>query len=69
MNEPVERLQAVLLAQREQIKELERENRQLSTLKYTLEKQIHDLECDQNVDSSMAFEMPDDIVLIPEDIH
>lgn len=69
MNELVERLQAVLLAQREQIKELERENRQLSTLKYTLEKRIHDLESNQNVDSSMTFEMPDDIVLIPEDIH
>jgi cell division protein FtsB len=69
MNEPVERLQAVLLAQREQVKELERENRQLSTLKDTLEKKIHNLEHSQNVDSSMIIEMPDGIVLIPEDIH
>ncbi len=69
MNEPVERLQAVLLAQREQVKELERENRQLSTLKDTLEKKIHNLEHSQNVDSSMTVEIPDGIVLIPEDIH
>ncbi len=69
MNEPVERLQAVLLAQREQVKELERENRQLSTLKDTLEKKIHNLEHSQNVDSSMIVEIPDGIVLIPEDIH
>ncbi len=69
MNELVERLQAVLLAQREQIKELERENRQLSTLKDTLDKKIHNLEHSQNVDSSMAVEIPDGIVLIPEDIH
>lgn len=69
MNEPVERLQAVLLAQREQIKEMERENRQLSTLKHTLEKKIHNLEQSQNVDSSMIVEIPDGIVLIPEDIH
>ena len=69
MNEPVERLQAVLLAQREQIKEMERENRQLSTLKHTLEKKIYNLEQSQNVDSSMIVEIPDGIVLIPEDIH
>lgn len=69
MNEPVERLQAVLLAQREQIKEMERENRQLSTLKHALEKKIHNLEQSQNVDSSMSVEIPDGIVLIPEDIH
>lgn len=69
MNEAVERLQAVLLAQREQIKEMERENRQLSTLKHTLEKKIHNLEQSQNVDSSMIVEIPDGIVLIPEDIH
>lgn len=69
MNELVERVQAVLLAQREQIKELERENRQLSTLKDTLERKIHNLEHSQNVDSSMIVEMPDGIVLIPEDIH
>jgi len=69
MNEQIERLQAVLLAQRVQIKELERENRQLSTLKETLEKKIHNLEHSQNVDSSMIVEIPDGIVLIPEDIH
>ncbi len=44
MNEQVERLQAVLLAQREQVKEMERENRRLSNLKYTLEKKINNLE-------------------------
>jgi predicted nuclease with TOPRIM domain len=69
MNEQVERLQAVLLAQREQIKEMERENRRLSNLKYTLEKKINNLERGQNVDSSMTIEIPDGIVLIPEDIH
>lgn len=69
MNEQVERLQAVLLAQREQIKEMERENRLLSNLKYTLEKKINNLERGQNVDSSMTIEIPDGIVLIPEDIH
>ncbi len=69
MNELVERLQAVLLAQREQIKELERENRQLATLIYALEEKIYNLERSQNVDSSMIVEIPDDIVLIPEDIH
>lgn len=69
MNELVERLQAVLLAQREQIKELDRENRQLATLKYALEEKIHNLERSQNVDNSMIVEIPDGIVLIPEDIH
>lgn len=69
MNEQVERLQAVLLAQREQIKEMERDNRRLSNLKYTLEKKINNLERGQNVDSSMTIEIPDGIVLIPEDIH
>jgi len=69
MNEQVERLQAVLLAQQEQIKEMERENRRLSNLKYTLEKKINNLERGQNVDSSMTIEIPDGIVLIPEDIH
>jgi len=69
MNEQVERLQAVLLAQREQIKEMERENRRLSNLKYALEKKINNLERGQNVDSSMTIEIPDGIVLIPEDIH
>ncbi len=69
MNEQVERLQAVLLAQREQVKEMERENRRLSNLKYTLEKKINNLERGQNVDSSMTIEIPDGIVLIPEDIH
>ena len=69
MNEQVERLQAVLLAQREQIKEMERENWRLSNLKYTLEKKINNLERGQNVDSSMTIEIPDGIVLIPEDIH
>ncbi len=69
MNELVERLQAVFFAQREQIKELERENRQLATLKYALEEKIHNLERSQNVDSSMIVEIPDGIVLIPEDIH
>jgi len=68
MNEQIERLQAVLLAQREQIKELERENRQLATLKHSLGEKIHDLEHDQNLDSSMFVEIPDGIVLIPEDI-
>ena len=69
MNEQVERLQAVLLAQQEQIKEMERENRRLSNLKYALEKKINNLERGQNVDSSMTIEIPDGIVLIPEDIH
>jgi len=69
MNELVERLQAVFFAQREQIKELERENRQLGTLKYALEEKIHNLERSQNVENSMIVEIPDGIVLIPEDIH
>jgi hypothetical protein len=69
MSEQAERLQAIYLAQQEQIKDLELGNRRLVTEKDSLEKNIHDLESILNVYPLMNVELPDDIVLIPEDFN
>ena len=68
VNEQDERLQATYLTQQKQIEELECENRRLTALTDTLEKNIRDLESIQNMYPLMNVEVPDDIVLIPEDV-
>jgi len=67
MNEQVERLQALTQEQREQIMELENENRQLRSLTQTLSDRIQELEQQCIVIDRELAEIPIGFDLIPED--
>ncbi len=67
MNEQVERLQVLTQEQREQIMELESENRQLRSLTETLSNRIQELEQQCIVIDRELAEIPIGFDLIPED--
>ena len=67
MNEQVERLQVLTQEQREQIMELENENRQLRSLTQTLSDRIQELEQQCIVIDRELAEIPIGFDLIPED--
>lgn len=66
MNEEVRRLEALASAQRDLIKELERENRRLKTLTQTQGHRIQDLEETNVLIDRDITEIPIDFDLIPE---
>ena len=67
MNDSVKRLKALMLAQQEKLKELERENRDLTTRIRLLENHIHKLEETRMAIDFATADIPVDLNLIPED--
>jgi predicted RNase H-like nuclease (RuvC/YqgF family) len=67
MNEQVEHLKTLTQEQREQIMELENENRHLKSLTQTLSNRIHELEQQCIVIDREMAEIPIGFDLIPED--
>ena len=69
MSDPVDRLQALILKQKEKIEALEQENQDLKTQVLTLEKRIRKLEETRMAIDHATADIPVDLDLIPEDLN